>query len=414
MSRQIKAAAVALYAVSAAPNAVTLAFKDFVAKYGRVYSGPEEEATRFNIFENKFQFIQSENAKGHPYFLVVNEFSDQAPEEFKSTRLGMRAPPMNKTYSSGVLYLGTDLYSGAPLPDSIDWVEKGAVTKPKNQGTCGSCWSFSTTGALEGAWQIKTGNLVSMSEQMLVDCSTENSGCKGGSMDSAFTFLETKNVCTEESYPYNGQDSTNGNTCEASSCKIAIPKGGVTGFYDVPADDTNALMEAVAQQPVSIAIEADQDAFQQYGGGVLTKECGTAVDHGVLVVGYGTDNGVDYWKVKNSWGPTWGENGFVRIERGLPGAGECGIKTAAVYPKVASSGPMPPSPAPTPTPAPPTPTPPAPSPPTPPSGCSDSKTFCIDRNLCKLFATDCKKTCGCCDDAPPSWCKGPEAETIVV
>merc|ERR1712146_830726 len=138
------------------------------------------------------------------------------------------------------------------------------------------------------------------------------------------------------------------------------------GYYDVPSDNMEALMEAVAQQPVSIAIEADQTSFQTYGGGVLTKTCGTKLDHGVLAVGYGTDNGVDYWKVKNSWGETWGENGYIRIERGVSGDGECGIKAGATYPRVSASGPTPsPSPEPSPTPGPT----PAPSP--TPSDCND-------------------------------------------
>merc|ERR1712146_632434 len=139
------------------------------------------------------------------------------------------------------------------------------------------------------------------------------------------------------------------------------------GYYDVPADDEKALMEAVAQQPVSVAIEADQTSFQAYGGGVLSKSCGSKVDHGVLLVGYGTENGVDYWKIKNSWGGSWGEKGFVRIERGLSGAGECGIKTMSSYPLVTPSTPAPqpaPSPAPTPVPEP-TPA------PAPSSGCED-------------------------------------------
>lgn len=236
--------------------------------------------------------------------------------------------------------MGVDRYSGNPLPKAVDWTDKKAVTPVKNQGHCGSCWSFSTTGALEGAWQIATGQLVSLSEQQLVDCSTGNHACKGGSMDVAFDYLEGVAACTEETYPYKARAGV----CNTTACTVAIPKGGVTGYYDVPADDEKALMEAVAQQPVSVAIEADEMAFQMYSSGVLTKKCGAKLDHGVLAVGYGTtEDGIDYWKVKNSWGPAWGEQGFIRLERGMAKEGECGINAMASYPEVRGG----PGPAPT-------------------------------------------------------------------
>jgi len=216
--------------------------------------------------------------------------------------------------------------------DSVDWALQGAVTPVKNQGGCGSCWTFSATGALEGAWQIASGELVPLSEQQLVDCADGGSGCNGGLMDNAFKYEMDHDVCTEASYQYEGQNGY----CRADSCEAGIPRGDVVGFKDVNQDE-ESLMEAVAKQPVSIAIEADQYAFQSYKSGVLTWGCGTSLDHGVLLVGYGVEDGTKYWKVKNSWGPGWGDQGYVKILRGQDGGGECGIKLDASYPVVEPS-----------------------------------------------------------------------------
>jgi len=306
------------------------AFERFQQEHGRVYRSIEEREARFNIFKANLDYIESENAKGHSYSLGVTPFADQTADEVKETFLGLSGPAPKMQQLWGALqHLGTDRYSGADLPASVDWATAGAVTAPKNQGQCGACWAFSTTGALEGAWQIKTGNLVSLSEQQLVDCATNgNMGCHGGSMDLAFKYLEDHTVCTESSYAYQAADST----CQESKCTAGIPKGLVAGYRDVPIHDEKALMEAVAKQPVSVAIEADQQAFQLYSGGILTQACGAKLDHGVLVIGYGTENGTDYWKVKNSWGPSWGEKGYIRMKRGVPTDGECGIKDGPTYP----------------------------------------------------------------------------------
>ena len=275
-------------------------------------------------FANNDDVIEKHNSNiDNTYTLGHNQFSHMSFDEFKSyVRLGLdeRAP---ETVADSVLEAPSDL---SALPASVDWSTKGAVTGVKDQGNCGSCWSFSATGALEGAYQIKYGSLVSFSEQNLVSCDTIDSACNGGLMDNAFSWTKTNGgLCTEAGYPY-----TSGTTGQKGSCTTTCTKNTAVApksFTDIAKNSDSALMTALAQQPVSIAIQANQPAFQSYKSGVLTGTCGSNLDHGVLAVGYGTwTDGTDYYKVKNSWGTGWGMSGYILIQRGNPQrCGECGI-----------------------------------------------------------------------------------------
>jgi len=318
----VAVATVAL-AVAQSPDYQTM-WEKFKLDYGKDYSANgNEEEQRFQVFKANVDIINAENAKKLSYQLGVNQFADLTAEEFAKERMGFK--PANRWGDlPNVPFPNT---SGEVLADSIDWVAKGAVTPVKNQAQCGSCWAFSTTGSLEGAYQIASGKLVSLSEEDLVQCDHNgDQGCQGGLMDNAFGWIkQTGGICTEADYPYTSGSGITG-TCK----KTCTPAVTLTGFTDVPSKDEDALKSAVAKHPVSIALEADKSAFQLYTGGVLdSPSCGTQLDHGVLIVGYGTDSGKDYWKVKNSWGADWGESGYIRIVRGK---NMCGLAMQPSYP----------------------------------------------------------------------------------
>jgi len=303
-------------------------FSRFVKTYSKKYA-TDDFFNRYEIFKANLDLIELHNSQaGITSTMGVNAFTDMTSVEFASKMNGYK-PAAKKSNK-----VAKKANTMKDVPTSWDWRTKGAVTPVKDQAQCGSCWSFSATGSIEGAWFLAKGNLTSLSEQQLMDCSHPegDDSCEGGLMDDAFQFvIDNKGICSEASYPYKAIDEKCKKTCKSVAT--------ISSFVDVDFDQSNpnndtALMAALQMGPVSIAIEADQPIFQMYTGGVITgPSCGTNLDHGVLLVGYGTDSKLgDYWIVKNSWGQAWGiESGYVRLARGQ---NECGMNSAASYPVV--------------------------------------------------------------------------------
>jgi cathepsin L len=301
------------------------AFVQWMQKFDKSYA-PEEFFYRYNTFKANYDFVEKHNAGNYTWSVTLNKFADLSSGEFKNIYLGYK-PELRQGSRPVTL---KDLKVGAYPSGSLDWTTQHAVTGVKDQGQCGSCWAFSTTGSVEGVVAIKHGSLVSLSEQELMDCSWSygNMACNGGLMDNAFKYVMANGLCTEAAYPYTAMSSRD---CKASSCTMS-PNTKIGGYTDVKQNNENALGAAVDIEPISVAIEADQSGFQLYEKGVFCGVCGDNLDHGVLTVGYGTDTGSDYWKVKNSWGTSWGEQGYIRMCRNKGTDGECGIASEPSYP----------------------------------------------------------------------------------
>ena len=308
------AATAAVASANLSESQTQFLFTRFIETHKPAYE-TKEFFTKYNTFKNNLDIILAHNANPSKTFTMgVTQFADLSAEEF-AARHTMK--PMGASLRSKAAKKFT-----GKVPASVDWRDdKTVVGAVQDQGQCGSCWAFSAVGAMEGAYGLAKGNFMKFSEQQLVDCagSEGNNGCNGGLMDTAFAYYEKNGIYETNHYgPYTARDGS----CKAITSQADVDGSEVTG-YDMVDNNEDALVAAAAQQPVSVAIAASGSAFQFYTSGVITgSACGTQLDHGVLVVGYGTENNVDYYIVRNSWGASWGEKGYVRIQRG---ADTCGI-----------------------------------------------------------------------------------------
>ena len=301
-------------------------FQDYVKQYNKTYSNISEFNNRYNIFSENINKINIINNSSQSYKLGITEYTDMTSDEFSQFYKGFE---LNYSINHDI-NVDFEFKVYKKLPKQWDWRNhKNIVTHVKDQGSCGSCWAFSAVEAIESAWAIKNNELLVLSEQEILDCDKSDDGCSGGEMINAFKYVEENGLCKESDYKYVEHDEE----CH-KNCNSVV---SIKNYVSVKPNSDYELMSAVVQQPVSVAIEANQDIFQLYKSGIIKNNCGNEIDHGVVVVGYGTENGVNYYIVRNSWGSSWGEDGYVRLERNSvinSGSGVCGILSQPSYPIV--------------------------------------------------------------------------------
>ena len=314
----MKFAAALLAATVSADIATKLRYIEHLSKFNKQYLSMAEFEARLEHFAKADAIVEEHNAQNSTYFLRHNILSDLTEEE--------RAQYRGKLPSENVEFRNTTSLNTDSLPSSVDW-RGTAVNSIQDQAQCGSCWAFSATCALEGAHYIATGKLEKFAEQQLVDCDSQCYGCGGGWAYAGFVYWESTPAILKSDYAYTARDGT----CKVG--QVAATETVVTGYTWVTPKSSSAAKAAIAQQPVSVAIEADQYVFQLYGGGVFDNtSCGTYLDHAVALVGYGSENGQDYFILRNSWGTSWGDEGYMKIADVGDSAGICGVLSEPVWP----------------------------------------------------------------------------------
>lgn len=341
-------------------------FSDWKEKFNKTYATQEENDDRFEKFCYNYKKVIDHNLNHNAsYTLGINVYADMTPEEFhrrdtvrassveslrripavsllskkKSELLNSGSPQWRSAGGSkfSTVLAESDLRAKikASLPQSVDWRTKNVVTSVKDQGPCGACWAFGAIGSLEGGHALKSGKNTDLSIQQLIECSTNqpNRGCDGGDLVAAMHYVTNVGVQTAAQYPFVGDSS---NRCQIRNYSAANFEYSPKNFTRVPANDSLELMAAVAQQPVSACIDVSDEMYL-YDSGIFNENCGINIDHCVTIVGYGEENGVEFWIVKNSWGTDWGEGGYFKLlKSGTPGPGECGIRMESAYPNLDS------------------------------------------------------------------------------
>lgn len=295
-------------------------FINWMRQTNQIFTG-NEYTKRLSIWASNSNYVNNFNLC-HNFKLSLNQFAAFTSIEYRSL-LGV-IPQLNSISSSFETKIQFD------PPESIDWRQYGCVTSIKDQGMCGACWAFSAIQSAEGIWALAGNKLISLSEQNLLDCVTDCFGCNGGNMIPSFQYVINRqdgHFMRETDYPYVGQM----NTCSYNSALAVV---SITSVNSVPRDEKSLMAAVSSKGPIAAAVDASHYSFQLYSSGIYDEpSCSsTYIDHGVGVVGYGSEGQSDYWIVKNSWGSSWGENGYIRMSRNKNN--QCGIATLACYPTV--------------------------------------------------------------------------------